>query len=138
MSDALRGKRLLIVDDDPVFSDIAETLLLKAGAAVTTASNGADALHYFESNTCDLAIIDLIMPKVDGLRLISILRHMPKGKHLPIVVVTSRRDAKARLDAERFNVDLFFNKPIQWTSFTTALGNIIDQSRSDVSPVHAA
>lgn len=125
---SLQDKKILIVDDDPVFCDFAATALQREGARTSTQRDGADALAYFEGNDCDLAIVDLIMPRVDGLRLISVLRHMPKTRQLPVVVVTSRRDAAAHLDAERLDVALFLNKPIRWTQFAQKIQGVLEET----------
>lgn len=120
------ARKFLVVDDDPVFSETVETVLEREGGEIAKCNDGAEALDYLSNNCCDLAIVDLIMPKVDGLRLISILRHMPSTKSLPIVVITSRHDKWARIDTERLDVALFLTKPVQWTKFVPQICDVLE------------
>jgi len=63
---ALRGERLLVVDDDPDVRDSLERALRCAGYAVTTAVHGADALDALARAPVDLIVLDVLMPMVDG------------------------------------------------------------------------
>lgn len=125
MVGCLEGRSILVVDDDPTFSETASLALTKAGANVSRATDGAAALYHLESHACDLAVVDLIMPKVDGLRMISALRYIPKLSALPVVVVTSRRDHNAKEDAGRLNVGLFLTKPVAWSRFASQLADVL-------------
>lgn len=117
----LRGKTCLIVDDDSVFCEIAASVLCREMAKPVVRHSGADALDYLENFHCDLAMIDLVMPNVDGFRLISLIRHMTKFRHMPIAVATSRLDERARDDAARLGVGCFMTKPINWLTFASHL-----------------
>lgn len=133
----LSGTKLLLVDDDPIFCETAKDVLVAAGSDVSIARDGAEALEFLEEHPCDLAIVDLIMPNVDGLRLLSVLRHTQATRKLPVVVVTSRRDQRARDDAERLGVALFLNKPIQWTDLAEQVHDIVVKT-ADVPEISEA
>jgi DNA-binding response OmpR family regulator len=105
----------LLVDDDPIFVSVATSCLSGAGFVVGTASDGAEALERIGTEIYDLAIIDLVMPRVDGFRLISFVRAHPVVKQLPIMVVTSRNDVAAVDEAWSLGADAFHTKPIDWT-----------------------
>lgn len=127
VSGLLAGKKILVVDDDPVFSKALSGVVAREGAELICKPDGAEGLEYLTKQSCDLAVVDLIMPKVDGFRLISVLRHMPKTEKLPVVVITSRRDAAARDDATRLGISLFLMKPIKWTQIARQLRGVIDE-----------
>ena len=129
MVGCLDGTKILVVDDDPTFSETAACALGQAGADVSVAADGAEALFHLESHTCDLAVVDLIMPKVDGLRMISTLRHMRALRDLPVVVVTSRRDLKAKEDARRHDVALYLTKPLAWSRFASQIATILTDQK---------
>lgn len=131
MTGCLEGKSILVVDDDPTFSETASHILQRAGAEVAVAVDGADALFQLETRAYDLAVVDLIMPKVDGLRMISTVRHTPKLASLPVVVVTSRRDVNAKEDAHRLDVALFLTKPLAWSRFAGQIADILGGDRAD-------
>lgn len=110
----LSGKTILVVDDDPVFCRVAELSFSKAGARTVCATSGLEALEILETETVDAATIDLIMPEMDGFRLIAHLRHSQSTRELPIVVITSRYDASAKHEATLLRVSSYQIKPIVW------------------------
>jgi two-component system chemotaxis response regulator CheY len=84
--------RALIVDDSSVMRKIVERSLRQAGLAIAEvieASNGAEALAAIESHELDLILCDINMPVMDGLEFVKQLSQMPKGKGIPVVMITT-------------------------------------------------
>lgn len=84
--------RALIVDDSSVMRKIVERSLRQAGLAIAEvieASNGAEALAAIESHEVDLILCDINMPVMDGLEFVKQLSQMPKGKGIPVVMITT-------------------------------------------------
>ena len=123
----LKGKVCLIVDDDPAYCEIAAAAIRRQRGRPVVKQNGVEALQLLERRQCDLAIVDLMMPQIDGFRLISYIRHMPSAKHMPIAVATSRLDAAAKAEALRLGVNYFMTKPVDWLRFTDALCEILTE-----------
>ena len=90
--DALRGSRILIVDDDPDICALAKLALSGEGHIVIVASSGAEALALIDVQTPDLIVLDLLMPEQGGLEILRILRSRPATAALPVVVLTSMDD----------------------------------------------
>lgn len=67
-------KTILLVDDDDLFADMLQKPLTHYGYGVVRASNGSEALQYYNPQTVDLVLTDLIMPDIEGLELIMALR----------------------------------------------------------------
>ena len=88
LAPALRGERLLVVDDDPDVRVSLERALRCAGYAVTTAVHGADALDALARAPVDLIVMDVLMPMVDGFDACRRLRE--RGDATPILVLTAR------------------------------------------------
>jgi CheY-like chemotaxis protein len=103
--------RILLVDDDADFLEGYREILLQLPCApeVHTASTGSRALAMLESETFSLMIVDLQMPKMDGLQLLSIARR--KYPELRIVVLTGLHDDEYRARAYGMGVDQFWQKP---------------------------
>jgi CheY-like chemotaxis protein len=84
--------RILLVEDDIPTSLIITSMLTQAGAVVTNASNGRQALERLRDNDyhekIDLILTDIMMPEVDGIELCSILSKNPKLKEVPIIVMS--------------------------------------------------
>lgn len=72
--------RVVIVDDDDYVREVTEMILAGAGHSVRATSNGYEALRWLEEQPCDLLILDLRMPKIDGLTLYrEVLARWPTG-----------------------------------------------------------
>lgn len=84
-----KPKKILIVDDDRVILTFAGKLLTREGHEVVTASDGFEALNVLSAFTPDIIFFDLIMPKIDGDKLIQIVRSMPHLKGCFLVIVSA-------------------------------------------------
>ena len=104
--------KILLVDDDQDFLEVYwETLKrLPCAPEIHTASTGARALALLESEPFSLLIVDLHMPKMDGLQVLAIARR--KFPHLRIVVLTGVSDEEFRARAYGMGVDQFWQKPV--------------------------
>jgi two-component system response regulator MtrA len=91
-----RPRRILLVDDDPSLLVVLSEQLHDDGFEVATARDGQEALHRLEAGWPDLILLDLMMPKVDGLAL---ARQIKADADLPIIVVSAveAADSKAQL-----------------------------------------
>jgi len=85
----MKKKKILVVDDDRVILTFASKLLAREGHEVITASDGFEALNVLSTFTPDIMFFDLIMPKIDGDKLIQIVRSMPPLKDCFLVIVSA-------------------------------------------------
>src|SRR5215218_5890961 len=108
---ATARSKILLVDDDQDFLEVYWEILkhMPSAPEVHTASAGARALALLESDAFDLLIVDLNMPKMDGLQIIAIARR--KYPQLRIVVWTSIADEQFRARAYGMGVDQYWQKP---------------------------
>ena len=113
----LRDLNILLADDDQTFVHLAEIALVDIKAQLDTAGDGASAFTRLLEGDYDLAILDLSMPLTDGFRLLSYIRHTPRLRHLPVVVVTSRDDTHAAQEVSNLGADLMLVKPVDWVEF---------------------
>lgn len=79
--------RVLYVDDDPIFRQLAQMVLRRAGFQVTTVSDGVEALDLLRLDPHDLLVTDFHMPRLDGVELIRALRSA--GVQIPAVLVSA-------------------------------------------------
>lgn len=104
--------KILLLDDDLDFLDLYREMLsqhLSSMPEVRTASSGARALALLESETFNLLMADLSMPRMDGLQVLSIARR--KYPQLRVVVLTGLRDEQFRTRAYAMGVDQYWIKP---------------------------
>src|SRR5262245_18425846 len=82
-------KRILIFEDDPVIGRVCERLLTKHGFAVELAPDGASALERLNSFRPDAVLLDLMMPKTNGVEVLKQLRAQEAFRELPVIVLTN-------------------------------------------------
>lgn len=122
-------KRVLVADDDPVFCEVAAACLGKAGFEVGLAAEGAAAMRRLLDEPFDLAIIDLLMPQIDGLRLIALIRATLRLRDLPILIITSQHDQASRVDGMQVGANDFLTKPVDWSSLPDRVATLIEKHR---------
>ena len=101
-------KHILVVDDEPRIAEIARDYLERAGFKVTTAGNGADALALARSRAPDLVVLDLGLPRLDGL---DVTRALRKQSNVPIIMLTARVDESDKLIGLELGADDYVTKP---------------------------
>jgi DNA-binding response OmpR family regulator len=102
------GCRVAVIDDEESLRLLLETGLTQAGFEVRTAVDGADGLSLVRSWKPDCIVLDIMMPKIDGLSLIPLLRRLTE---VPIVMLTARGDVRDRIDGLRAGADDYLPQP---------------------------
>ena len=118
--DVVRGKRILLVDDEEALRACLRMVLELEGLQVTEASNGAEALHLFALGEFDLVITDFQMPLMAGNELAVNLKRLAPS--LPILMVTA--SGRARRDADN-PVDAMLGKPFDVTELRGTLRKLL-------------
>jgi CheY-like chemotaxis protein/anti-sigma regulatory factor (Ser/Thr protein kinase) len=93
-----RGKRLLVVDDDPQVVDLVSQLLQDPGYTIHTAADGAEALREIEEQPPDVILLDLLMPHLDGFAVLDALQHKPETGSIPVIVITAKQLSEAEVE----------------------------------------
>ena len=116
--------KLLVVDDEPVNRELAQVLLEDVGLNVDTADDGESAITLAQHTTYALVLMDMQMPRVDGLDATRAMRRLPEWGQVPIVAMTANAFAedKARCIAagmndfltKPFEPDTLFQKLLEW------------------------
>ena len=106
--------RILIVEDSPTMRQLLVFALKRIrGVELVEAQDGMDGLRKVTSDHFDLALIDINMPVMDGLKLISLIRVEECLKEMPIVVITTEGAEEDRQRALSIGADAYLTKPIQ-------------------------
>jgi CheY-like chemotaxis protein len=109
-----QSARMLVVDDDPLALEMLIMVLEGMGHHVTTAEDGLAALELLEREHFELALFDIDMPRMGGLELINTLKADARYDHMPILVVSGRKDNDALNSAFDEGAVLFVPKPVNW------------------------
>ena len=101
-------KRILVVDDEPGIAAICRDYLERAGFGVMVAGTGPDALAQARSGQPDLVVLDLGLPKMDGL---DVTRALRQHSSVPIIMLTARVDESDKLVGLELGADDYLTKP---------------------------
>ena len=106
--------RILIVEDSATMRQLLAFALKRIpGAEITEAKDGVDGLRKLMADHFDLALVDINMPVLDGLRLIQLIRQEPQQDELRIVVITTEGATADRDKAMELGADEYLTKPVQ-------------------------
>jgi len=106
--------RILITEDSPTMRQLLVFALKRLkDVEIVEASDGMDGLRKVTSDHFDLALIDINMPVMDGLKLISLIRGEESLKEMPIIVITTEGAREDRERALSLGADEYLTKPIQ-------------------------
>ena len=116
---------VLLVDDSISVRKFVGQMLEKAGFAVTTAIDGADALARLAERTVDVLVTDLEMPRLNGYELLEDVRRRPATRDLPVIVLTTRSGDKHQTLARRLGVSHYMTKPVDEDAFLRLVESLI-------------
>ena len=122
-------KQILVVDDEPRIADICRDYLERAGFTVTTAANGADALAIARTKQPDLVVLDLGLPKMDGL---DVTRALRKYSNVPIIMLTARVEESDKLIGLELGADDYLTKPFSPRELVARVRAVF--RRTDIGP----
>ena len=103
--------RVLVVDDEPALRDALESSLAFEGYEVATASDGVEALDAIAENKPDLVLLDIMMPRMDGLTAVRRLRS--RGDNVPVLMLTARDAVGDRVTGLDVGADDYLAKPFE-------------------------
>ena len=116
------SKKVLIVDDESAIRD-SLSLLLKHNFQVTTASDGQEAIDLMESLEPDLVLLDVMMPKLDGIETLKRIRQ--SNSKIPVVMLTATNTVKTAVEAMKYGAIDYINKPFDVEELTTLIVNTL-------------
>jgi two-component system, chemotaxis family, chemotaxis protein CheY len=119
------SKQILIADDSESIREVLAYSLQNAGYKVLLASDGRDALKYFDGRTIDLLLTDYHMPNLNGLELIQQVRQIEHYKYLPILVLTTESQIDIMKDARDAGATGWLTKPFNTEKLLQTLRKVI-------------
>ena len=122
---------VLIIDDDPQDCATLSALLRREGHHPTCAQSAGDALHHLRQEDPDLVLLDLTMPRVDGLDLLDALTDDPRFAHLRVVVYSGRDEPEAVERARRMGARDYIVKGSDWNQTYSRILSCLPRDDAD-------
>lgn len=104
----MKKGKILVVDDEASIRQIVEARLNMAGFDVVTAGDGEEAMEVYRAEQPDLIVLDIMMPRVDG---IQVCREIRKQDSVPIIMLTAKGEIPDRINALEMGADDYVTKP---------------------------
>lgn len=128
MKPAFRAAHVLIVDDEKEFCEFLKSFLASAGHKVTVANDGAQAVKQFRAKPADVILMDLFMPKKEGLEAIGeLVRDWPGTK---IIAMTASRDEAALKLARYLGAGKCLHKPFDNAQLLDSIQELLTRNTS--------
>ena len=124
--------RVLIIEDDPKLASFIVKGLKQEGFAADHADNGQDGLHMILTEPYDAAVIDIMLPGLDGLSIIEKMRE--QGHGTPVIILSAKADVSDRVKGLQAGSDDYLVKPFAFAELAARLHALIRRSSGSVEP----
>lgn len=123
----LRDASVLIVDDEEIMRDILQTLLEREGSIVSLAASGEAGLELARSRSFDVAVVDVMMPGIDGIETLDELNKLDPD--LPVILITAYASVENAIAAMKRGAFDYITKPFKNDKFLVVVRNAVERRR---------
>ena len=125
-----KNKTIMVVDDNPDIITIVKTILEGKGYSVFSASSGAELLNMLKVQNPDLIILDIMMPEMDGLEVLSRLKAMSETATIPVILLTAKVQYEDVLGGYKLGADYYITKPFTSTQLVNGINLLLGEGKS--------
>ena len=104
---------ILVVEDVRVQRQILEGLLMRQGYQVSVAEDGIQALELMQSQSFDLVLLDILMPRMDGYQLLGMIKANPKLEHLPVIIISMIDEIDSVIKCIQLGAEDYLSRPFR-------------------------
>jgi len=122
-----RNGSILVVDDEEIMREILDTLLTRDGYEVRLAATGAEGIELAKSRSFDAAVVDVMMPGMDGLQTLAELKR--QDEDLPVVMITAFASVETAISAMKSGAFDYITKPFKNDEVLVVLRNAVERRR---------
>jgi len=125
----IKSITFLVVEDSPTMRQLlAFTLKRFRGCRIVEAADGVEALKKLQKETVDLMLVDINMPVMDGLKLLSIVRQNPEYQKIPVIIITTEGAEEDRKRGLALGADAYITKPVHSSTLIQTITEILNRS----------
>ncbi len=118
-------KKIVVVDDNDDFVTLVRGILESKGYGVNSANNGQELFSHLKNEKPDLIILDIMMPQMNGLEVLSRLKSIPETASIPVILVTAKGQYNDVLKGYQLGTDYYISKPFTSTQLLNGVNLII-------------
>ena len=123
-------KTIMVVDDNPDIITIVRTILEGKGYGVLSATSGQELLDMLKSEKPDLIILDIMMPEMDGLEVLSRLKGLTETATIPVILLTAKVQYEDVLGGYKLGADYYITKPFTSTQLVNGINLLLGESKT--------
>ena len=120
------GQRILVIEDSAVIRRLIEVCLRAADLEIITREDGPSGLEAVTSESPDLVVLDIGLPRMDGWEVLAKVRADEAVKTTPVVVLTAHAEEESRRRADEGGADAFVTKPFQHNEFRKTVLDLLE------------
>jgi len=124
---AANPTKILVIEDDKDTNDIISSILNDAGFESSSAYDGEEGLFKAQNENPDVIILDLMLPKVNGLEVCRVLSANDKTRSIPIIILTAKRELSTKLSSFVAGAKRFITKPFEGQDLINEINRAIRQ-----------
>ncbi|MGH7930472.1 MAG: response regulator [Candidatus Binatia bacterium] len=124
------NKTIMVVDDNPDIITIVRTILEGKGFNVLSASSGAECLEALKTQRPDLIVLDIMMPEMDGLEVLTRLKAMTEFTSVPVVLLTAKVQYEDVLGGYKLGADYYITKPFTSTQLINGINLLLGENKN--------
>jgi two-component system alkaline phosphatase synthesis response regulator PhoP len=123
-------KTIMVVDDNPDIITIVKTILEGRGFTVFSASSGPELLTLLPTQKADLIILDIMMPEMDGLEVLTRLKGKTETSTIPVILLTAKVQYEDVLGGYKLGADYYITKPFTSTQLVNGINLLLGEGKA--------
>jgi CheY-like chemotaxis protein len=122
-------KTIMVVDDNPDIITIVKTILEGRGYTVFSAAGGPELLNLLPNHKSDLIILDIMMPEMDGLEVLTRLKGKTETASIPVILLTAKVQYEDVLGGYKLGADYYITKPFTSTQLVNGINLLLGEGK---------
>ena len=123
-------KTIMVVDDNPDIITIVRTILEGKGYSVLSATSGPELLNLLKTQKPDLIILDIMMPEMDGLEVLTRLKGLTETASIPVILLTAKVQYEDVLGGYKLGADYYITKPFTSTQLVNGINLLLGEGKA--------
>lgn len=123
-------KTIMVVDDNPDIVTIVKTILEGRGYGVQCAYSGLEVFTLLEEQKPDLIVLDIMLPQMDGLEVLTKLKGTPDTSSIPVILLTAKVQYEDVLGGYKLGADYYITKPFTSTQLINGINLLLGEAKS--------